>query len=146
MTKAGPQLLRSTLVRAADHARKQDPQLARVYYTQMVGRGAPHIKALCVTAAHLAERLWTALDRQMPYVLCDLDGRPVAPEKAKEIIARDWTVPEDVRARRRNTRRQQKTKTGKAPQQVRTGRAERGDPPLYQASAPALRSVNRSTA
>ena len=146
MTKAGPQLLRSTLVRAADHARKQDPQLARVYYTQMVERGAPHIKALCVTAAHLAERLWTVLDRQMPYVVCDLDGHPVTPEQAKEIIVRDWTVPEDVRARRRNTRREQTTKTGKAPQQVRSGRAGRGDPPLQQASAPTLRSVNRSTA
>lgn len=31
MSKAGSSLLRTTLVRAADHARKADPQLARVY-------------------------------------------------------------------------------------------------------------------
>ncbi len=31
MSKAGPSLLRTTLIRAADHARKVDPQLARIY-------------------------------------------------------------------------------------------------------------------
>ena len=35
MSKAGSSLLRTTLVRAADTARKQDPQLARIYYVQM---------------------------------------------------------------------------------------------------------------
>jgi hypothetical protein len=33
MSKAGSSLLRTTLVRAADNARKQDPQLARIYCT-----------------------------------------------------------------------------------------------------------------
>ncbi|WP_460628753.1 transposase [Intrasporangium mesophilum] len=56
MSKAGPNLLRATLVRAADTARKQDPQLARVYHQQMVERGANHLKATCVVAGHLAER------------------------------------------------------------------------------------------
>lgn len=40
MSKAGSSLLRTTLVRAADTARKQDPQLARIYYVQMVEHGA----------------------------------------------------------------------------------------------------------
>jgi len=35
MSKAGSSLLRTTLARAADTARKQDPQLAKIYYTQM---------------------------------------------------------------------------------------------------------------
>src|SRR5450755_3105342 len=60
MSKAGPSLLRSAFVRAADGARKQDPQLARIYYLQMTGRGAGHLKACCVVAGHLAERAWTA--------------------------------------------------------------------------------------
>lgn len=51
MSKAGSSLLRTTFVRAADHARKTDPQLASIYYVQMVERGADHLKALCVTAA-----------------------------------------------------------------------------------------------
>jgi hypothetical protein len=66
MSKAGNRLLRTTLIRAADHARRQDPQLAKIYYVQMVERGADHLKACCVVAAHLAERLHTVLVRAMP--------------------------------------------------------------------------------
>jgi hypothetical protein len=121
MSKAGSTLLRSTLIRAADHARKQDPQLARVCYIQMVERGAEYIKALCVVAAHLAERGWAVLNRRMPYVICDINGTPVAPAEAKKIIAEQWTVPADVRARRCSTK---KTKVGKAAQQVLTGHGE----------------------
>jgi transposase len=114
LTKAGNKLLRTTLVRAADHARRQDPQLARSYHTQMVQRGKDHLGAVCVVAAHLAERAWTVMDRGTPYVVCDTDGTPVTPAQAKAIIAERWTVPEQVRRRRRN-------KKGKAPQQVLTG-------------------------
>jgi Transposase IS116/IS110/IS902 family len=45
MSKAGPSLLRATFFRAADTARRQDPQLARIYYLQMTERGATHLKA-----------------------------------------------------------------------------------------------------
>lgn len=104
MSKAGSRLARAALIRAADHARKQDPQLAKVYYTQMVERGAEHLKALCVVASRLAERAWTVMHRRMPYVICDTDGTPVTPYEAKTIIAEQWTVPADVRARRRSTK------------------------------------------
>jgi hypothetical protein len=114
ITKAGNKLLRTTLVRAADHARRQDPQLARIYWIQMVQRGKDHLGAVCVVAAHLAERAWTVMDRGTPYVVCDTDGTPVTPAQAKAIIAEHWTVPEQVRRQRRN-------KKGKAPQQVLTG-------------------------
>lgn len=142
MSKAGSSLLRATLIRAADHARKQDPQLAKIYYTQMVHRGAEHLKALCVVAGVLAERAWTVLNRQMPYVICDNDGSPVPPAEAKQIIATRWTVPVEVRRRRRSTKTTTTTKptpkprAGKAPQQARRhdqsdtrGADERGDPP-----------------
>src|SRR6266540_2075561 len=36
ISKAGNRLLRTTLIRAADNARRTDPQLARIYYLQMV--------------------------------------------------------------------------------------------------------------
>jgi transposase len=114
ITKAGNRLLRTTLVRAADHARRQDPQLARIYWTQMVQRGKDHLGAVCVVAVHLAERAWTVMDRGTPYVICDIDGTPVTPAQAKAIIADHWTVPEQVRRRRRS-------KKGKAPQQVLQG-------------------------
>jgi transposase len=116
ISKAGNRLLRTTLVRAADQARRLDPQLARVYWVQMVQRGKDHLGAICVVAAHLAERAWTVMDRGMPYVVCDVDGTPVTPEQAKQSIAEHWTVPEEVRRRRRS----RKTR-GKAPQQVLAG-------------------------
>ena len=74
MSKAGSSLLRTTLVRAADTARKQDPQLARVYYVQMAERGKTHLAANCVVAAHLAERAWLVVRRGTPYVVSDIDG------------------------------------------------------------------------
>jgi hypothetical protein len=140
MSKAGSRLLRATLVRAADHARKQDPQLASVYYVQMVERGAGHLKALCVVAGRMAERAWAVMHRRMPYVICDTTGEPVTPEQAKKIIAETWAVTADVRARRRSRKT---TKAGKAPQQVLTGHDKphaqgagtRGDLPHARSSA-----------
>jgi hypothetical protein len=114
ISKAGNRLLRTTLHRAADHARRLDPQLAPLYYLQMVDRGNDHLGAVCVAAAHLAERAWTVMNRGMPYVLCDTDGTAVTAEQAKQIIADHWTVPQQVRRRRRH-------KKGKAPQQVLQG-------------------------
>jgi hypothetical protein len=116
ITKAGNRLLRTTLVRAADNARHLDPQLARIYWIQMVQRGKDHLGAVCVVAAHLAERAWTVMDRGMPYVICDTDGTPVTPEQAKQIIAERYTVPEQVRRQRRSRKA-----AGKAPQQVLSG-------------------------
>jgi transposase len=123
MSKAGSSLLRTTMVRAADTARKQDPQLARIYYQQMTERGKDHLGAVCVAAAALAERAWTVMRRGTPYIICDTDGHPVTPQQAKTIIAERWTVPPEVRARRRSK------KTGKAPQKVPEGHSTRGDLP-----------------
>jgi transposase len=117
MSKAGSRLLRTTLIRAADHARRQDPQLAKIYHQQMVERGAGHLKALCVVAARLAERAWTVMHRRMPYTLCDTTGEPITADQAGKIITEKWTVPTQVRARRRS----RKTIVGKAPQRVLTG-------------------------
>jgi transposase len=136
MSKAGSSLLRTTLIRAADNARHSDPQLARVYYVQMVERGKDHLGALCV-AANLAERFWAVMSRGMPYTVCDTDGTPADPQQAKMIIAERWTVPAEVRARRRSK------KTGKAPQVVLTGQPKpprrgagtRGDLPRRPASS-----------
>jgi hypothetical protein len=90
MSKAGSSLLRTTLIRAADNARHQDPQLAKIYYVQMVERGKDHLGALCVVAASLAERFWAVMNRGRPYLVCDIDNTPVDTAQAKAIIARDW--------------------------------------------------------
>ena len=73
MSKAGSSLLRTTLIRAADHARKLDPQLARIYHVQMTERGKDHLGALCVVAANLAERFWTVMSSR--HALRDLRQR-----------------------------------------------------------------------
>jgi transposase len=137
MSKAGSSLLRTTMVRAADTARKQDPQLARIYYVQMVERGKDHLGASCVVAAALAERAWTVMARGEPYIIRDTDGAAVTAAEAKTIIEQHWTVPADVRARRRSK------KAGKAPKNVLTGQSKpsaqhagkRGDLPLTPSSA-----------
>lgn len=113
MTKAGNRRLRRMLYLAADTARKEDPQLARIYWVQMVERGANHTKALAVVAAHLA--------RQSAYVVRDTDGNAVSRAEAKHIIAERWTVDEETRRRRRSKKR-----AGKAPQQVLKGHAQNG--------------------
>jgi transposase len=123
MSKAGPRLLRSTLIRAAETARHLDPQLARLYYLQVVERGACHLKALCVVAAHLSERAWAVLARGMPYELRDVDGTLVTPQEAKALAAQ-WKVSDEVRQRRRS-RKSRKHGSGKAPHQVLQGHATR---------------------
>jgi transposase len=137
ISKAGNRLLRTTLVRAADNARRQDPQLARLYWIQMVQRGKDHLGALCVVAAHLAERAWTVMDRGRLYVVCDIDGTPVTPAQAKAIIAKHWTVPEEVRRRRRH-------KKGKVPQQVLQGHAH-GAQDATRRPSPSPASLSRHT-
>jgi len=124
MSKAGPRLLRTTLLRAADHARHLDPQLARLYYVQVVERGACHLKALCVVAAHLGERAWAVLSRGTPYEFRDVDGTLVTPEEAKSLAA-DWKVPDEVRQRRRSRKSRRQGGGGKAPHQVHQGHATR---------------------
>jgi transposase len=137
ISKAGNRLLRTTLVRAADNARRQDPQLARIYWIQMVQRGKDHLGAVCVVAAHLAERAWVVMDRGLPYVVCDIDGTPVTPAQAKAIIAERYTVPEQVRQRRRS-------KKGKAPQQVLTGHVH-GAQGATRRPSPSPASLGRRT-
>lgn len=113
MSKAGPRRLRDQLVQSANTARQIDPQLAQVYFTQMVERGAHHQKALCVVAARLAERAWLVLSRGEPYRLLDVDGTPVSPAEGRAIVAERYRVSEEVRRRRRSRKG-----AGKAPHQV----------------------------
>ena len=75
------------------------------------------------------------MNRQTSYVICDTDGSPVTAEHAAAIIAERWTVPADVRARRRS-------KKGKAPQAVSTRRHERGDLPRPASSTRHHEPVN----
>lgn len=118
MSKAGNRRLRTQLRQSAETARQLDPQLAAIYYDQIVNKGAVHNKALAVVAARLAERAWVVMQRGTPYIITDLDGTPVDRQQARRIITERYTVPDNIRRQR-----QSKKKGGRAPHQVLEGRA-----------------------
>jgi transposase len=128
MSKAGSARLRTLLLRAADTARTQDPQLAKLYYTQMVDRGATHLKALCVVAAHLAERIWVVLGRGRPYVVCDpTAGRSALPRPSSSSPS---TSPSPTRCAASVAARRWGRPLTKSSQDMQVAlKAQRGDPP-----------------
>lgn len=108
MTKAGPRRVKLALYQAAEIARRWDPQLAKVYYDQMVHKGKPHYKAIGAVMSHLASRIHAVLTEQRDYVLRDVDGREVTAREARTIIQTKYQVPAEIRAERRTSRRRKR--------------------------------------
>ena len=104
ITQAGPNLVKKYAFLDAESARQWDPQLAALYYTQMVQRGKHHTQAVCACATHLLDRVLAVLRTDQPYALRDVDGTPVSVAEARAIILERYQVPAEVR--RRTTRRQ----------------------------------------
>lgn len=104
ITQAGQDILKKYAYLGADVARHYDPQIAAIYYDQMVNKGNHHIQAVCACATHLLDRILVVLQEGRPYELRDVDGRVVTPEEARAIIAQKYTVPKEVRARLRKQR------------------------------------------
>ena len=113
MTKAGPKRVKLALYQAAEIARLWDPQLAKIYYDQMVHKGKPHTKAIGAVMSHLASRIHAVLTEQRDYVLRDVDGREITAREARTIIQTQYQVPAEVRAERRarNKRRKRDVST-----------------------------------
>lgn len=101
-TKAGPAWLRRALDLAANVARRQDPELARVYPRCVVEKGHHPTQAVCVVAVHLAGRLDAVRRDGKPYVLRDERGTAVDRETARRLARSCCPVPETVRLSRRN--------------------------------------------
>jgi transposase len=123
ITKAGPDLIKKFAYIDADTARQRDPQIAAIYYEQMVHKGKHHTQAVCACATHLLDRVYSVLRDDRPYVLRDGEGHVVTAGEALAIIATRYTVPKAVRqrlnknARRaRADRRAERKERGKAPQ------------------------------
>lgn len=110
ITQAGPDLIKATVFLNANVARLYDPQIAAVYYDQMVIKGKHHLQAICACATHLLNRIYVVLREDRPYELRDVDGNPVDKHLARRICQQRYRVPEEVR--RQNNYR------------VRTARAE----------------------
>ncbi|HEY5571610.1 MAG TPA: IS110 family transposase [Anaerolineales bacterium] len=109
ITQAGPSLIKKFAFLDAESARQSDPQIAAIYYNQMVQHGKHHVQAICTCSAHLLDRVGVVLREDRPYQLRDVDGTPISPERARRIIAERYTVPEDVRRRNRKATRRERT-------------------------------------
>jgi transposase len=106
ISQAGPDLIKKFSYIGADVARRYDPQIAAIYYDQIVNKGKHHKQAVCACATHFLDRVYLVLKEDRPYELRDVDGTAVTPEQARAIIAQRYTVPEEVR--RRNNQRVRK--------------------------------------
>jgi transposase len=123
ISQAGPDPVKKFGYLGADVARRFDPQIAAIYYDQMVNKGKHHNQAVCACATHLLDRVYVVLKQDRPYELRNVDGTPVTPEQARIIIAERYTVPEEVR--QRNNRRARKERAERRMEQKQRGSRRR---------------------
>lgn len=116
ITKAGPNLVKATAFQNAEVARLWDPQIAAIYYKQIMSFGKHHLQAVCACATHLLDRIYAVLRDQRPYQLRDVNGNPVDKRQARRICLEQYKVPDAVR-RRNNQRVRQARKERKLEQQ-----------------------------
>lgn len=98
----GPSRFRRDLFLAADVARQWDPQLAKVYYDDMVHKGNCHNHAVLSVATKLVNRILCVLKENRPYELRDTAGKVITASDAKRMIKQSFTVPEEIRKRTRS--------------------------------------------
>jgi len=104
MTKAGPTIMKWALYQSSQIGRRCDPQLAQVYYRQMVYHGKNHKQAMGAVMSHMGARILTVLREDRPYELQDTDGKSISREDAWKLILSNYKVPEEIkRERRRKT-------------------------------------------
>ena len=101
MTKAGPSIMRMALFQSGDIGRRWDPQMAAVYYREMVYHGKNHKQAMGAVMSHLGARVLKVLLEDRPYELRDIEGKSVTREDARRLILTKYHVPEDIRRERR---------------------------------------------
>jgi hypothetical protein len=108
LSQAGPNLVKKYAYLDADAARQRDPQIAAIYYDQMVNKGKHHTQAVCACATHLLDRVRVILTKDRPYELRDVNGTPVTREQARAIVLESYTVPKEVRERRNRRARRER--------------------------------------
>jgi len=112
MTKAGPATVKWALYQAGQIGRRWDPQLASVYYQQMVYHGKNHKQAMGAVMSHIGARIFTVLREDRPYELKDTDGKSVSALAARELIMTKYQVPEDIRQARRKSKGRKASTSG----------------------------------
>ena len=121
ITKAGPDLVKKYAYINAEVARQWDPQIAAIYYDQVVNKGKHHCQAVCCCGTHLLDRVRAVLRDGRPYVVCDGDGTPVTWQEARAIIAERYHVPDEVR--KRNSARARKVRRDRRAERKRKRRS-----------------------
>ena len=124
ITHAGPNLVKKYAYINAEVGRQWDPQIAAIYYDQMVNKGKHHVQAVCCCATHILDRVRAVLRDGRPYELRDVDGTPVTWQEARAIIAERYQIPEEVR--KRNSKRARKTRRDKQAERKRKRRSRPG--------------------
>jgi transposase len=119
ITQAGPALIKKYAYLDADVARRFDPQLAAIYYEQMVHKGKHHDQAVCACATHLLGRVRAVMLENRAYELRDVDGTPLTKQQAREIIQQKYRVPEEVRKRNNKRARHERAEAHKERQQMK---------------------------
>ena len=104
------------LYQAGDVGRRWDPQLAAVYYRQMVYHGKNHRQAMGAVMSHLGARVLRVLKEDRPYELKGPDGKAISWIEGRKLILSEYHVPEDIRRerRRRNIKNRQSSRIRKS--------------------------------
>lgn len=105
MTKGGPGIMKWALHQAGDVGRQWDPQLAYVYYRQMVYYGKTHNQAMGAVMSHLAARILAVRREDRPYELRDIEGKLISGQEARRLVLTKYQVPDEIRRQRRRRNR-----------------------------------------
>jgi transposase len=123
ISQAGPGLIKKYAFIDAESARQWDPQIAAIYYDQMVKHGKHHDQAICTCATHLLDRVLVVLRDDRPYELRAVDGTVVTTAEARAIIAERYHVADEVRARNNKRARHERREQRAEKKQVRVSRS-----------------------
>jgi transposase len=123
ISQAGPGLIKKFAYIDAESARQWDPQIAALYYSQMVQYGKHHAQALCACATHVLDRVLAVLRDDRPYELRDVDGQPISPAQARQIVLERYTVPDAVRRHNNKRTRRVRRDQGAEKKRLRASRS-----------------------
>jgi hypothetical protein len=101
MTKAGPSVMRWALYQSGQIGRRYDPQLAHLYYREIVHNGKNHKQAMGAVMSHLGARILAVLRDDKPYELRDIEGNPITWRNARDLVVSKYQVPEEIKRDRR---------------------------------------------
>lgn len=93
--------MRMALYQAGDVGRRWDPQLAVVYYREMINHGKNHKQAMGAVMSHLGARGLTVLKEGRPYELRNAEGNLISKDDARRLVLSKYHVSEDIRRERR---------------------------------------------